>query len=172
MNIYLHIEVSTRELDSKLLLGVIAASKGHEVLISDISEIERGIRIGILNPGVFHTKSLTPSQNKISFHKKLIDKGFLITSLDEEAGLELENYKKFSDARYSKKTMDQSAAVFCWGNDDFKGWELVVEGKEIIPEIGKLVIFEAGKIKHKVNKVLKGNRYTLAGWYIWVMKII
>ena len=69
MNIYLHIEVSARELDSKLLLGVIAASKGHEVLISDISEIERGIRIGILNPGIFHTKSLTPSQNKISFHK-------------------------------------------------------------------------------------------------------
>ena len=57
-------------------------------------------------------------------------------------------------------------AFFLYLNDDFKGGELVVEGKEIIPEIGKLVIFEAGKIKHKVNKVLKGNRYTLAGWYI------
>ena len=56
--------------------------------------------------------------------------------------------------------------IFLYLNDDFKGGELVVEGKEIIPEIGKLVIFEAGKIKHKVNKVLKGNRYTLAGWYI------
>ena len=93
-------------------MGVIAASKGHEVLISDISEIERGIRIGLLSPGIFYTKSLTPSQNKISFHKKLIDKGFLITSLDEEAGLELESYKKFSDARYSKKTMDKGLQ-FC-----------------------------------------------------------
>jgi surface carbohydrate biosynthesis protein len=134
MNIYLHIEVSTRELDSKLLLGVIAASKGHEVLISDISEIDRGIRFGILNPGIFHTKSLTPSRNKISFHKKLIDKGFLITSLDEEAGLELESYKKFSDARYSKKTMDQSTAVFCWGNDDFKTL------KKLYPKYKKKVI--------------------------------
>ena len=42
MNIYLHVEISMRELDSKLLLGVIAASRGHQVLISDISEIERG----------------------------------------------------------------------------------------------------------------------------------
>ena len=58
MNIYLHVEISLRELDSKLLLGVIAASRGHHVLISDISEIERGLRRGILNPGIFHTKSI------------------------------------------------------------------------------------------------------------------
>jgi len=134
MNIYLHIEVSMRELDSKLLLGVIAANEGHEVLISDISEIERGTRTGLLRPGIFHTKSLTPSQNKISFHKKLIDRGFLITSLDEEAGIELESYEKFSDARYSKKTMDQSAAIFCWGNDDFKTL------KKIYPKYKKKII--------------------------------
>ena len=48
MNLYLHVEVSLRELDSKLLLGVIAASRGHHVLISDISEIERGLKRGIL----------------------------------------------------------------------------------------------------------------------------
>ena len=70
MNIYLHVEVALRELDSKLLLGVIAASRGHQVLISDISEIERGLRRGILNPGIFHTKSITPSEHKINFHKR------------------------------------------------------------------------------------------------------
>ena len=41
MNIYLHVEVSLRELDNKLLMGVIAASRGHHVLISDISRNER-----------------------------------------------------------------------------------------------------------------------------------
>ena len=76
MNIYLHVEISIRELDSKLLLAVIAASRGHQVLISDISEIERGFRKGILNPGIFHTKSITPSDIKINFHKKLIEKNF------------------------------------------------------------------------------------------------
>ena len=122
MNIYLHVEVSLRELDSKLLLGVIAASKGHHVLISDISEIERGLRRGILKPGVFHTKSITPSDHKINFHKKLIDKKFLVTSLDEEAGLELTylKLKEYLKDRASKKTIRQSAAVFCWGKDDLK----------------------------------------------------
>ena len=33
MNIYLHLETSVRELDSKLLLAVLAASKGHEVVL-------------------------------------------------------------------------------------------------------------------------------------------
>ncbi len=122
MNIYLHVEISMRELDSKLLLGVIAASRGHQVLISDISEIERGLRRGILNPGIFHTKSITPSDIKINFHKKLIDKKFLITSIDEEAGLELIDLKfeEFYLGRSSKKTIQQSAAIFCWGNDDIK----------------------------------------------------
>ena len=122
MNIYLHVEVSLRELDSKLLLGVIAASRGHQVLISDISEIERGFRRGILKPGIFHTKSITPSDKKISFHKKLIDKKFLITSIDEEAGLELINpqFEELYLSRSSKKSIKQSAAIFCWGNDDFK----------------------------------------------------
>ena len=122
MNIYLHVEISMRELDSKLLLGVIAASRGHQVLISDISEFERGFRRGILNPGIFHTKSITPSDIKINFHKKLIDKKFLITSNDEEAGLELIDLKfeEFYLGRSSKKTIQQSAAIFCWGNDDVK----------------------------------------------------
>ena len=122
MNIYLHVEVSLRELDSKLLLGVIAASRGHQVLISDISEIERGLRRGILNPGIFHTKSITPSKQKINFHKKLIDKKFLVTSLDEEAGLELSSkkLKEYLNDRASKKTIRQSSAVFCWGNDDLQ----------------------------------------------------
>ena len=42
----------------------------------------------------FHTKSITPSEHKINFHKRLIDKKFLVTSLDEEAGLELSDELK------------------------------------------------------------------------------
>ena len=43
MNIYLHVETTIRELDSKLLLATLAASRGHEVIISDIEGIEKGI---------------------------------------------------------------------------------------------------------------------------------
>ena len=43
MNIYLHVELSARELDSKLLLATLAAEKGHQVVISIISEIMSGL---------------------------------------------------------------------------------------------------------------------------------
>jgi hypothetical protein len=33
MNVYLHVEISARELDSKLLLATLAASKGHEIIV-------------------------------------------------------------------------------------------------------------------------------------------
>ena len=36
MNVYLHIEISSRELDSKLLLAVLAAARGHQVVISAV----------------------------------------------------------------------------------------------------------------------------------------
>ena len=41
MNIYIHLENVTRELDSKLLLGTLAAARGHDVIISDTESIEK-----------------------------------------------------------------------------------------------------------------------------------
>ncbi len=119
MNIYLHVESSVRELDSKLLLATIAAAKGHKILVSNLSGIVRGIRNGFLSPGIFHTKSITPGERKIKLHDKIIEKGFIITSIDEEGGLVDYGYEKFANIRYSKKTVEQTSAIFCWGRDDF-----------------------------------------------------
>ena len=69
MNIYLHVEVSARELDSKLLQAVLAAANGHEVIISQRQEIVKGLETGFLAPGIFHTKSLTPSKEKLKYTK-------------------------------------------------------------------------------------------------------
>ena len=84
MNIYLHVEVSVRELDSKILLAVLAASKGHQVIISDLNTLKKGVVKGLLSPGIFHTKSLTPNDEKMGIHKELVNNGFKITSIDEE----------------------------------------------------------------------------------------
>ena len=121
MNIYINVEISVRELDSKLLLATIAASRGHQVIISDMSGIDRGFRSRFFAPGIFHTKCITPFDSKIAFHQALIDNGFMITSIDEEAGLDIEGYDEFSKTRYSDKTIEQSSAVFVWGQDDMEG---------------------------------------------------
>ena len=119
MNIYIHVEVAARELDGNLLLATIAASKGHNVLVSEIEVIINGTQHGALSPGVFHTKSLAPSEKKIILHQKLTDKGMSITSIDQEAGLTIHGYKD-DVIRFSEKTIEQSSAIFCWGDDDSK----------------------------------------------------
>ena len=118
MNIYIDVETSSRELDAKLLLGIIAASRGHNVLVSHLTEILLGFESGSLSPGIFHTTSLAPSNEKILRHEKINNNGSKITSIDEEGGLIDKGYDKFSKLRYSEKTLEQSAAVFGWGSED------------------------------------------------------
>ncbi len=117
MNIYLDVETAVRELDSKLLLGVLAASRGHEVIISHKTEILRGMNNGILSPGIFHNKSLTPSKDRIAISKSFIDKDFIITAIDEEGGLVDHGYKP-ALYRFSKKSVEQASAIFTWGPED------------------------------------------------------
>ena len=125
MNIYIHLEISARELDSKLLLAVIAAARGHKVLISDIIGFNIGLNTGLLKPGIFHTKSVTPSKTKIFKHQKIIDKGFKITSIDEEHGLFRDDYEIFAKARFSEESIQQASAIFCWGPKDTKNLKLL-----------------------------------------------
>lgn len=125
MNIYQHVEISARELDSKLLLAVVAASRGHNVLISEIGPIVKGALTRSLPRGVVHTKSLTPSAKKITRHQTIVDLGFPITSIDEEGGLIDHGYEKFAELRYSKETIAQASAVFGWGAEDTETLERV-----------------------------------------------
>ena len=53
MNIYINVEISDRELDGKILLAVIAAARGHQIIVSDNSGIERGFRSKLFAPGIF-----------------------------------------------------------------------------------------------------------------------
>lgn len=118
MNIYLHVETIIRELDSKLLLATLAASRGHEVILSDIEGLEKGMKRGVLAPGIYHTKSLTPVKTKITRHQSIIEKGNLITSIDEESGLVWHGYEMFARTRFSEQTIKDASGIFGWGNED------------------------------------------------------
>jgi surface carbohydrate biosynthesis protein len=123
LNIYINVEIASRELDSKLLLATLAATKGHHVVVSDLSGIMHGIQKGVFAPGIFHDKSLTPNANKIATHQFVIDNGFVVTSIDEENNLINYGYDKFAMDRYSEQTIGHSAAIFGWGSEDVKTLE-------------------------------------------------
>ena len=48
-------------------------------------------------------------------------------------------------------------------NDDFKGGELVIEGKTIKPKQGHIYIYPSDKF-HSVNEVKYGTRFAITGW--------
>jgi predicted 2-oxoglutarate/Fe(II)-dependent dioxygenase YbiX len=51
-------------------------------------------------------------------------------------------------------------------NDDFEGGEFYTEcGLSIKPKTGTLTFFNGAKVKHGVQKVLAGNRFTLIFWW-------
>ena len=118
MNLYIHLETLDREIDSKLVIAMIAAARGHHVIISDQESIIKGLERKFLSPGIYHTKSLAPGKDKIELHQRIINAGCKVTSIDEENGLVDYGYDEFAITRYSNLTVKQASAVFTWGPED------------------------------------------------------
>lgn len=118
--IYIHVEVAARELDAALLLSVLAAERGHEIVVSDLDTIMDGFRRDLIRPGIFHTKSVTPSRAKHERHRMLKDAGFLVTSQDQEGGIIEDDFERFARERFSSKSFELADLVFCWGDRDFE----------------------------------------------------
>lgn len=117
MNIYLPIEIKSREFESKLLLGLEAAKRGHQVLLGPLSIVFTWGPNGLLKPGVFHDKALHPGVNYPT-HKRINDRGGVITTLDEESGLLDDSYTKFGKTRFANISLSIVSKVFCWGGFD------------------------------------------------------
>lgn len=116
MNVYIKIEILARELEGRLLLGLVAAERGHTVLLGDLTSLLS--HRTWLPPGVFHDKSLTPSRRKVALHARLASTGFAVTSQDEEHGLLQTDYGAFAASRYSEETLAAASAVLAWGPHD------------------------------------------------------
>ncbi len=119
MNIYIKLEIETRELISRLLLGLYAASKGHQVLIGD-DELLKLVQEKKLNPGIILEKSITPSESRIKQIEDYKLNNSITTSIDEEGGLIRENLDIFLNSRFSEKTVSLTDKIFCWGQYDYE----------------------------------------------------
>ena len=119
MNIYLHVEVKTRDMPGRILLGMNAAKQGHDVYLGD-QELLELVSKKKLNPGIILEKSITPTKNRVQLLKNLKKTKSIITSIDEEGGVLLENIETFLNERMSKKTLKLINNNFFWGNYDFQ----------------------------------------------------
>lgn len=119
MNVYLPIEVKVRELEGKALLAMIAAEKGHTVILGEKKDtLNLAQKRGVLPPGIVHDKSLTPGEYKIKSFTRLKELGHLITVQDEESGLLDESFDEFAKRRSSEETVSLADKIFAWGPHD------------------------------------------------------
>jgi surface carbohydrate biosynthesis protein len=117
MNIYFEVENYHREMESRILLAMDAASNGHQVYISDRTQILENAKSKSLKPGVIFLKDIN-SQNYMQESLKIIKKnGFYIIATDEEAGIQFDNYEDFIKAR-SIRNFDNIDIYICWGLRD------------------------------------------------------
>lgn len=119
MNIYLHVEIAKRELDAKLLLGLVAAERGHDVVVGSIENMRTPLEKGWFPPGIFHTKDLCPTTNKLAFLEMVKHRGFQITSQDEETVLVHDEVPlAFSSGRFGRKSLELADSVLFFGERD------------------------------------------------------
>ena len=118
MNIYIPIEIKVRELDGKLLLALMAAERGHTVILGDKSDTRKLAVKGILPPGIYHNKSITPSEQTLLMLQKLKKNKHIVTCQDEESGLLDESYDEFARLRFSGQSIALTARVYAWGEHD------------------------------------------------------
>lgn len=117
MNIYFEVENYTREMESRILLGIEAVSNGHQVYISDRTQILENAIKDNLEPGIIFLKDVN-SEDYMQENLELIKKkGFYVIATDEEAGIQFDNYEDFIKAR-SIRNFANIDMYICWGLRD------------------------------------------------------
>ena len=72
----------------------------------------------------------------------------------------------FQDLHFDTSNKNTILTSITYLNDQYEGGQTFIhEDIEIIPKIGRTVIFNGQFYKHGVKKVLSGSRYTLPIWY-------
>lgn len=118
MNIYIPIEIKLRELEGRVLLGAVAAERGHTVILGGKEDTLALAKSGKLPPGIVHHKGIAPTPSTIKDLNDLNKYNHLVTCQDEEHGLLEETFTRFAKKRFSHQTLSKTALFFCWGSYD------------------------------------------------------
>ena len=120
MNIYIRIEVLSRELQGRLLLALVAAERGHRVVIGkhNAARILGTEGFPGYPPGLFHDKSLGYDDPKTDMKKALMARGWGLTAQDEEHGLVTEVFGEGILDRFPDEGFEYNHLLFAWGDFD------------------------------------------------------
>ena len=120
MNIYIKIEVKRRELESRLLLAMAAAERGHQVLLGASNLTLDLVKQKKLKPGIIFEKSIVPSKKRMDQLKSYKNNNCKITVIDEEGGFINNSFNSWIKERFSAQSVALTDKVFTWGTRDYK----------------------------------------------------
>ncbi len=120
MNIYIKVEIKHRELESRLLLAMAAAERGHQVLLGSSALTLDLVKKKKLKPGIILEKSIAPTRKRINQLKAYKKNNCKITVIDEEGGFINNNFNEFLEERFSQQSVALTDKVFTWGVRDYK----------------------------------------------------
>jgi surface carbohydrate biosynthesis protein len=121
MNIYIKVEIKHRELESRLLLAMAAADRGHQVLLGSSNLTLDLVKKKKLKPGIIFEKSIAPTRKRINQLKAYKKNNCKITVIDEEGGFINNNFiTEFLKERFSHQSVELTDKVFTWGTRDYK----------------------------------------------------
>lgn len=121
MAIYIAVEVARRELEARLLLGLVAAERGHDVLLGKIphAAVLRGELGGWSLPaGILHLKSIATSERIYARFDRLRRDGHRISVQDEEHGLTDADFEQWARRRFPEEARSRFDVAFAWGPTD------------------------------------------------------
>ena len=113
-NLYIIMEIATRELDANLILILFSLKKEFNVFIGDSSTYRFLLNKKILKPGIVLTKSVTHGEQKSKLHDTFKAQGFILTTIDHEHGVldDLDYKKYFIKSRIAEKELSKFDAFF------------------------------------------------------------
>ncbi len=119
MNIYIKVEIKHRELESRLLLAMAAAERGHQVLLGASNLTLDLVRKKKLKPGIIFEKSIAPTRKRINQLKAYKKNNCKVTVIDEEGGFINNNFSEFLEERFSFQSVSLTDKIFTWGIRDY-----------------------------------------------------
>ncbi len=93
---------------------------------------------------------------------------FYIRKIESRAFINYFQIVKWPTSEYQDFHIDRSIhplTSIVYLNDNYEGGQTIIEDKIINPEQGKIITFMGNKLTHKVEKITKGVRFTLATWF-------
>ena len=133
MIIYIPLEIPARELPGYLLLSVVAASRGHQVLITSGVDLWLYKRLNLLKKGCYLLKNMNVPSPSERVYKGFLKDGFDLYCQEQEPSILWDDFESFlNEHNITKNQTLPFKGVFCWGDRDTLDYKKLFKSKEKI----------------------------------------